>query len=77
MSEQLGFNPEEEVAAETEIPREKVIEVCRSYTWPDGYLEELEALEDTLELIGTASIWIQEEGYDLDEFLERIGAYDN
>ncbi len=73
MSEHLGHSPEEEGSPE-ELDRETILEVCRGYDLPTEYIEELEALDDVLELIGTASIWIQEEGHDLDEFLEKIGA---
>lgn len=74
MSEIPGYNPENDVENVESIDRNLVLETCRSYELPTEYMEELEMLDDILELIGTASIWIQEEGHDLDEFLEKIGA---
>lgn len=75
MSERLGFNPEDESSPEISLNRDRIIEICRTYELPPEYMEELEALDDVLELIGTASIWIQEEGHDLDVFLERVEAF--
>ena len=69
------FSPEEENNPERdEVTLEVVRDAYRSYDLPQEYKEELDLLEDVNELIATASIWIQEEGYDVDEFLRKIGA---
>jgi len=75
-----GPSPEEmgiEVEGTAEdLSAARIIEVCREYQLPTEYIEELTAFgDDDIEgLIGTASLWIQEEGHDLDEFLQKIGA---
>lgn len=73
MSERLGFNPEEE-SPEEGLELTRVLEICRSYNLPVEYMAELDVLGDVVEVIATASIWVQEEGHDLDEFLAKIDA---
>lgn len=70
--EEMGIEPEaspEEASREQE--RKLIFDVVRQYELPPEYLEELSTM-DLEDMIATASLWIQEEGHDLDEFLAKI-----